>query len=159
MASEEEANGLLVKTVKDAVEHTLIRFGFRVSDGPNEIQEDILFLRRLRLGNPLARLERMELQMAEHEKRDEQRQGEILGKLEDARRDRELVHKRVSDLKVAVASEMTNLKTEVTKKVDEIAGEDGPLEKLRADNRAALLAMLGLAITVIGYLLVRYVFP
>ncbi len=154
-----DESNLLVKTVKDAVEHTLIRFGFRVSDGPNEIQEDVLFLRRLRLGNPLARLERMELQLAEHEKRDEERQKQILDRLADAKADRELVHRRVSDLKISVAADLSTLKTTFETKVDEIVGKEGPLAELRKDNRAALLAMLAIALSVIGFLIVKYVLP
>ncbi len=155
MSSTEE---FLSKTVKEAVETTLIRFGFRIAD-PNEVQEDMLFVRRLRLGNPLARLERMELQMAEHEKRDEQRQQEILRTLNDATAGRETLHKRISELKTEVTQKFDGVKTTVDNSIASITGKDGPLDELRKDNRNALLGMLGLALTVIGYLLIRYVFP
>lgn len=133
---------------KNAIEHTLVRLGFRMHEGANEIQEDMLFLRRLRQGDGLKRLERMEFAMAEHEKQDERRQKEILDKLNEAKQDRELVHKRVSDLK-----------TSVDTKIDEITGKDGPLDELRKDNRNAVIFILGVALTVIGALLLKYVLP
>lgn len=147
---------IFLKRISEAVEATLVRFGFRVAD-PNEIQEDMLFVRRLRLGNPLARLERMEVQLAEHEKRDEQRQLEILRALGEASSGRELLHKRISDLKLSVANEIQTVKTTVDNSISAIS--TGPLEELRKDNRNALIAMLGVALTIIGVLLVTYVFP
>src|SRR5688572_14636140 len=132
------ADDPIIKTVKEAVETTLIRFGFRIAD-PNEVQEDMLFVRRLRLGNPLARLERMELQMAEHEKRDEQRQQEILRSLNDAAQGRETLHKRISELKTEVTNKFDGVKTTVDNSIAGITGKDGPLDELRKDNRNALL--------------------
>ena len=135
---------LLVAASSQAVEQTLTRFGFRVADGPNELQEDMLFLRRFRQGNPLQRIERMELQMAEHERRDEARQKEILDKLEDAKEDRAVTHARITALKADVNS---------------IIKPDGPLESLRRDNRNALLSILGTAFVIIGVLVLKYVMP
>lgn len=150
---------IITEASKNAIEHTLVRLGFRMSDGANEIQEDMLFLRRLRQGDPLRRLERMEVQMAEHEKRDEERQVEILQKLADAKQDRELTHRRVSELKAGVNQDMQILRNAMNTKIDEVVGKDGPLDSLRKDNRSALLAILGTALTVIGILLYKYVLP
>lgn len=155
---------LLTKTVRDAVEHVLTRFGFRIGDGPNEIQEDVLFLRRLRLGNPLARLERIELQMAEHEKRDEERQREILRQLEDAKEGREIVHRRITDLKSAVAAEFGGIRTALTTQTLNIIGEDGPVQELkdglkaiRDQNRNALVALVVVLLGAVGAFCVKYV--
>ena len=149
----------LVEASKNAIEHTLTRLGFRMADGVNEIQEDMLFLRRLRQGDSIRRLERIEVQLSDHEKRDEERQREILEKLAEAKDDREVVHRRVSELKSSVATDFERMSTAFNSKIDQITGKEGPLEDLRKDNRNALLGILGIALAVIGVLLVKYVLP